>query len=68
MIPNPKGVNSTHMLNYVDPRRLYVNIKGLLFLSNKGSFKASVWSGGQVCVPQGHIFKYKGPAFSEQPK
>ena len=45
MIPTPTVVNITHMLKYVGPSGLYIIIKGPLFLSNKGSHKASVWFG-----------------------
>ena len=45
MIPNPTVVNIKHMLKYVGPRGLDINIKGPLFLSNKGSHKALVWFG-----------------------
>ena len=30
-------VNLPHMLKYVGPRGLYLNIKGLLFVRNQGS-------------------------------
>ena len=33
------------MLQYVGPRGLYLNIKGLLFLSNQESYLALVWYG-----------------------
>ena len=80
IIHTPTMVNMPHMLKYMGPRGLYINIKGLPFLSNQGSHLALVWyvigidhlhihNGKfapyvEVCGPQGPIFEYKEPAFS----
>ena len=45
IIQTPTMVNMPHMLKYMGPRGLYINIKGLLFLSNQGSHLALVWYG-----------------------
>ena len=41
----PTMVNMPHMLKYVGPRGLYLNIKGLLFLRNQGSYLPPVLYG-----------------------
>ena len=45
IIHTPTMVNMPHMLKYMGPRGLYINKKGLLFLSNHGSHLALVWYG-----------------------
>ena len=41
-------VNMPHMLKYVGPRGLYLNIKGLLFLRNQGSHLPPVHYGPSI--------------------
>ena len=73
-------VNMLHILKYVGPRGLYLDIKGLLLRSTKAA--TWFWFGMVICIdhphthngkyapyvevcgPRGPIFKYKGPAFS----
>ena len=45
IIHAPTIVNMQHMLKYMGPIDLYLNTKGLLFLSNQGSLVALVWYG-----------------------
>ena len=41
--PHTRNRKCTHMLKYVSPRGLYLNIKGLLLLSNQDGHEALVW-------------------------
>ena len=61
-----------HILKDVCPRGLYLNLKGLLFLSSQGSqlapqmFKRIIQPHRQGYGGQGPVLIYDGPAFPKQ--
>ena len=75
------GIDNQHIhigkhIPYVEgcgPRGFYLNIKSLLFLSNRGSQVLIIYNNKNApyfegCGPQGPKFKFKGSAFSKQPR
>ena len=52
-------VNMPHMLKYVGPRGLYLNIKGLLFLRNQGSHLPPVLYGDRYWLS---THSFNGPS------
>ena len=73
MIPNPTMVSLTHMMIYKGARFFLVikavtRFRFVLVIGIRHphtcSSKYALYV--EVCEPQGHIFKYKGPAFSLQ--